>query len=184
MGLEIILSISAVIISLLSVYFAAKSAKHAKDAILSATIFDIHNTYNQQDMMAGIQYLFKLRNDNLEEFCKNPYSFAKKYVSIVDESSKEWYYRRVVLLFWSRIGILLKTGLLSEDLVFTLFPNVEVIEILEPIEVALADKYGGQGDLYIPLVYRKWEKWKKHAKLSKDMELPIHSLSIEKSKKI
>lgn len=174
MGVEVVLSSIATVISLVSVYFAYASAQQARNSVLGSTILELHNVYNQEDMKAGIQYLFKLRNNNYEEFQKNPYSFAKVYINQVDESSKEWYYRRVVLLFWSRVGVLLQTRLLSEDIVFTLFPNVEVIEVLEAIEVALADKYKAKGDQYIPLVFRRCKKWKERTKINKEIQLPLN----------
>jgi hypothetical protein len=183
MGLEVVLSFVATIISLLSVYFAYDSAQQARNSVLASTILELHSVYNQEDMKAGIQYLFTLRDNNHEEFQKNSYNFAKAYVDRVDESSKEWYYRRVVLLFWSRIGVLLKTGLLTEDIVFTLFPNVEVLEILEAIEVVLAEKYNAQGDQYIALVFRRWKKWKRHKKISKEMRLPLNPSKYALSKK-
>lgn len=182
MGFEVILSFIATAVSLLSVYFAYASAQQARNSVLGSTILELHNAYNQEDMRAGIQYLFQLRNNNYEEFQRNPYSFAKAYISRVDELSKEWYYRRVVLLFWSRVGILLKTGLLTEDIVFTLFPNVEIIEILEAIEVALADKYNAEGDQYIPLVFRRWKKWKERMKINKEMQLPLNPYKYSLSK--
>jgi hypothetical protein len=183
MGFETALSIIAIIIATVSVYFSARSARHARDAVVGTMIMELLNSYDQEEMKEGVRYLFNLRNENYDDFRKNPYAFAREYLDNVDESSKEWYHRRVVVLFWSRIGVMLKTGVLSEDIAFTLFPNVEVIEILEPIEVALVDKYGGMGDQYIPLVYRRWEKWKKKEKFDEDMQLPLDPEAYSASKK-
>lgn len=182
MSIEITLALLSLIISLASAYFAARSVRYARDSIISSVILEVSKAFDEESMKEGNRYLFNLRNSNYEEFSRNPYGFARSYLDKVDESSKEWYYRRTVARFWSRIGALLKTGLLSEDLVFTLFPDVDVIEILEPIEMAMVDKFGIKGDPYIALVYRRWQSWKKKVKYSEEMQLPLNPQSYSASK--
>ena len=184
MSISLALTLLSLIISLASAYFAARSVRYARDSIVSSVILEVSKAFDEESMKESNRYLFDLRNSNHEEFSQNPYIFARSYLDKVDESSKEWYYRRTVARFWSRIGALLKTGLLSEDLVFTLFPDVDVIEILEPIEMAMAmvDKYGIKGDPYIALVYRRWQSWKKKAKYSEEMHLPLSPQAYSASK--
>lgn len=178
----IFLSVFATVVSLVSVYFSAKSARHAKDAVISSIILDIIQAYTEDDVRKGIRHLFKSRNDDYDLFRNNRYEWARKYLEKVDEDSEDWRSRRKVLFFWNRIGALLKTGLLSEDLVFTLFPNVEIIEILEAIEIVFAEKYSGIGDRYIGLVYKKWQKWLKKAKHTKELLIPLDPQAYAKSK--
>jgi hypothetical protein len=175
MSLEIGIGIIAALIAILSAYFAAKSAKHAKDSVSSSVILELSKTFHDEKISRGNKYLFDLRNENYTEFTKNPYAFAKTYLKNVDTNSENWHNRRAVARFWNSVGVFLKTGLLTDDLAFTLFPDVEVIEILEPIEMAMVDEYGIKGDPYMAFVYRKWQKWQKKAKADDDMKLPINT---------
>jgi len=179
-----LVGIIAIIISIVSVYFAYKSAKHTRDTVIGATVLGIMETYNSEDIKLGIQHLYNFKNENIETYALNRYTFGELYLEKISESSKEWAYRRKLLLFWTRIGVLLKTNILSEEIIFTLFPNVEIIEILEPIDVALSGKYNAESDQYIGFVYRKWKKWKKTFKVRRDMELPLDVKSYNENKSL
>lgn len=174
MSLETGIGIIAALIAMLSAYFAAKSAKHAKDTVSGSIILELSKTFHDEKVGKGNKYLFDLRNENYDEFAKNPYTFAKAYLKNVDTNSDNWHNRRTVARFWNSVGVFLKTGLLSDDLAFTLFPDVEVIEILEPIEMAMVNEYGIKGDPYLVYVYRRWQKWKAKAKVDDDMKLPMN----------
>jgi hypothetical protein len=135
-----------------------------------------------------------LRRENSVEFEENPYSFARKYIERTSQESKEYNYRRRVAHFLGYLASLIKNRIIDEQLLFSVIdPSLLLsqIEILEPIEVAISEKYFNfpKKEWDILWFQSRCVKYiKKHKrKLNADIVPPLnkekYSQSLEKIKK-
>jgi len=141
--------------------------KISKKQMTTDVLLNLRATYGSAEMMNGIQYLMELKSSNKERFEANKYAFAREYIAAISETSEEWIMRRRVSHFFQDAAVLIEAGCLSEDDFFSLYdpPMRDLIEFLEPIETAIAEKYRKipyDSEFSLLLLLDRLNEWRRH----------------------
>ncbi len=157
---------------------ATKAAKQARKSSAASIILELTKLYSSDEVSKGVYYLNKVKSENLNEFEKNRYSFARKYLENISPVSKEWKMRRNVSSFYGDVAGLIEAGLIDEEVVFTSVAgpdDIAIVEFLEPIETIIREKYYSLSEnkewVALRLLHRVRE-WEKRGKTDQRFTLP------------
>lgn len=181
----------SVFVAVISTYTAREAAGYARQSIITEILLKLHEDYSSPEMNNAVRYLFKLRSDHETEFLENPYAFARDYIANTPTDSPQWANRRMVSHFYAHLANLVNQRFIDERNVFALWSagDLAIIEILEPIETAILERYGSIPYMneWPPLRLldraRRWElRQHRRSKLNSHFTLPRDPTKYEYSK--
>lgn len=112
--------------------------------LTASVLLELRQIYSTDEMNRAVYYLHQLQKSSLVEFRSNRYSFARKYIETVESTSEEWVMRRRVSHFYSDVAALVEAGCIDVNDFFASYgSSCEIIDFLEPIEVAIAERISG-----------------------------------------
>jgi hypothetical protein len=116
-------------------------AQDSRKQLTASVLLELRQIYSTDEMNRAVHYIGQLRRSSAAEFQENRYAFARRYIQGINPVSAEWAMRRKVSHFYSDVAALIEADCLNVDDLFTSYgTSFEVIEFLEPIEVAIAEE--------------------------------------------
>lgn len=185
--ISLIIAIISAITAFISINVANKASKYSRNSVITNILIKLRESYSTPEMTKAVHYLMNLKAKNTHEFNKNPYSFARKYLAKISPDSEEWEMRRMVSHFYNHVASLVENKLVNEEEIFAIWGinQIEIIELLEPIETIIGEKYYPRDSLpydedWLALrLLEKCKKWnKKRLKRKKykgSFTLPINT---------
>jgi hypothetical protein len=117
--------------------------KRSREQTTASILFELTKIYSEEKISEAVYYLKKVWADHDQEFKKNRYAFARKYLNTIEIGSPEWRMRKSVSSFFGDMGAIVESGLIDEDVIFSSYgpDDIAIIEFLEPIETIIKEKY-------------------------------------------
>jgi len=130
---------------------AERQIKFMEKQSASQIIFELYRTYNTPEMQQAITTIYDsyrewqgtLSEDQKSGLNELRYHFGRWFWNRVQPGDERDKMRRKVTQFWYQIGFFLEREMINREWAFEAFGPPQIVDILEPIEVVLADEVMG-----------------------------------------
>lgn len=144
---------------------AERQIKSMEKQGVSQIIFELYRTYNAPEMQQAIRTIYDsyqewqgtLSEDQKSGLNEMRYHFGQSFWNRVQQGDEIDKMRRKVTQFWYQVGFLLEQEMINKEWAFEAFGPPQIVDILEPIEVVLADEV--IGDPSRPRLWDQRQKW-------------------------